>query len=72
MTDKILQFSGVSYAPLPPAKILVEAKKADLDEVLVVGVDKEGLFYFGSSNSNCGDLMWLLKNCEKYLMDNAH
>lgn len=41
----------------------------ELDNVVVIGFDKDGELYFASSDSGGGDVLWLLKKAEKLLLD---
>lgn len=54
---------------LPVRKILLEADKKNLDEVIVIGFDKEGKIYVSSSKSDSYKCLWLLENAKNLLLN---
>jgi len=53
---------------IPPERVL-EAAKGQLKRVLVLGTDKEGLFYFCSSTSDKKESLWLVDNFKNQLLN---
>lgn len=53
---------------IPPERVL-EAAKGQLQRVIVLGVDKEGLFYFCSSTSNKKECLWMVDNFKNQLLN---
>lgn len=67
MTAKIYDFSGLTYADLPPDLIL-EAAVGQLKETLVIGYDNDGKLYIASSSSSNPKILWLLEMAKKRLL----
>ena len=59
---------GETYADVDPDKVLTGAV-GKLSEVVVVGYEANGDFYFASTRANGPDVLWLLKLAEKRLLD---
>lgn len=57
-----------SSTDVPVPKVLRWATEALCSEVIVIGYDKNGDFYFASSKANGPDVLWLLKLAERKLM----
>lgn len=55
--------------PDVPVDDLLEGAKGKLEQVIVAGYDRDGVLYFGSSVSDGGEILWLLKMMEKALLD---
>ena len=66
--DNIVIWKGVTRHDLPPDRILDGAKKIGLSAVVVMGW-KDGETYFASSMADSGNVMWLMRKCEKELLD---
>ena len=60
MSENIVDFTGSTLIPTPPDKVLDKAKE-QLKKVVVIGVTMDGEFYFASSHSDGGDVIWLLE-----------
>ena len=56
--------------PIPPDQILKSAI-GKLDEVVLIGFDKDGEFYFAASESGAKDILWLIKKAENFLINHA-
>lgn len=54
---------------VPVAKVLAGAEMADLEEVVIVGYDKDGDFYFASSKASGPEVLWALAYAKKKLLD---
>jgi hypothetical protein len=54
---------------IPVRKILAEADKKDLDEVMVIGFDKNGEIYVASSRADSYKCLWLLENAKNLLLN---
>jgi len=49
--------------------VLSKALEADLAGVVVCGYDKDGDYYFASSVASGSRALWLLRQCEKRLLE---
>ena len=61
MTDNVIIWNGRTKLDLPVERILQGALEADLDEVVIVGFDKDGNEYFASSVADGGQCMYHLQ-----------
>jgi len=66
--DNIVIWHGVTRHDLPVNRILDAAKEANLESVVIMGY-QDGEFYFASSLADGGDVLWLMRNCEKRLLE---
>ena len=69
MTDKILEFNGISYLDLPPSRLLTKAADSELESCIIIGHDKDGEFYFASSKADGGEVLWLIEVAKKKLLE---
>lgn len=56
---------------IPPEKILNAALAADLQMVVVIGIDAEGREYYASSSANSPDNVWLVERFKLFLLSEA-
>lgn len=66
---EVIELDIVTRLDIPPEKILRKAAKKELTDVLVIGWDAAGDFYFASSMAAGPDCLWLIKLAEKGLME---
>ena len=57
----------VTSLDLPPDRLLEQAI-GELNEVVIIGFDKEGNEYFASSKGNGGDTLWHLERAKLKLL----
>jgi hypothetical protein len=70
--NKVIDFPlhlnpGETYADIDPDKVLTSAV-GKLSEVVIVGYESDGSFYFASTQANGPDVLWLLKQAEQRLL----
>ena len=71
MNDNVVEFPGLTYGKINPAKIA----KALLEEVdifenlLVCGFTKDGQFYLASSEGEIKENLWLIENVKMQLWE---
>lgn len=53
---------------VPVAKVLAGAEMANLDEVVIIGYNKDGGFYFASSKASGPEILWSLEYAKKKLL----
>lgn len=68
MGDVVL-LNVVTRLDIPVERVLDGATNAELEEVVVIGYDKEGEFYFSSNKANGGSVLWLLEQAKKELLN---
>lgn len=52
-----------------PSDRLLEAAIGKVDDVLILGYDKDGELYFASSKADGGACLWLMELAKKQLLD---
>jgi len=67
--DNIIELPVITRLNLPPERVLKNALKEGMEDVVVIGYDSEGEFYFASSKADGGDVMWLLELAKKHLLE---
>jgi hypothetical protein len=65
---KVIPFTGITRLDIPIDRVL-EAAKEELTDVVIIGYDHNGEYYFATSLADGGDLLWLLEKCKQKLMD---
>ena len=66
--NKVVLLNCITKLDLPPDRIL-EAAQDQLDTVVIMGWDKSGEFYFASSIADGGDVLWLMEQAKKRLLN---
>ena len=64
---KVVNFGGITKLDLDPDRIL-EAAKGQMLQVVICGLDKEGMRYFASSQADGGEVLWHLERARHALM----
>lgn len=67
--DKVL--SLVPKGEVPSAKVLADAQAAEIEDVVVLGWDKNGLMYFKSANQNGPEILWMLEQARFALLESG-
>jgi hypothetical protein len=68
MTAEVLPFTGITSLDLDPARVLEAAMNARLTEVVIIGIDEDGVEYFDSSVSDGPVANWHLDRAKWKLM----
>lgn len=66
--DNIVIWKGVTKHDLPPDRLL-DSALGRLDNLVIMGWDKEGELYFASSMADGGNVLWLMRLCERKLLE---
>lgn len=66
--SNVVEWRGVTRLDHPVERIIERAANADLSEVVVLGFDGDGDFFFASSKANGPDVLWLLEMAKIKLM----
>lgn len=64
----VVDLDVITTLDLPPDKMLAKAK-GKLDDVIIIGVDKEGDLYFSASKADGGNALWLLEKAKQALLE---
>lgn len=67
MTAKVLPFTGLTRLDLDPDMVLSEAHGV-LESVTILGIDKNGRFYYAASKSDFGLDLLLFERAKRYMM----
>ena len=64
---KVEVFNGITRMDMNPDRVLAAAM-GEMQDVVVIGWDRLGAFYIGSSHASGPDLLWLLEKARAALM----
>lgn len=67
MSDKIVEFPGITRLDLPVDRVL-EGGKDQLESVVIIGYDNNGEEYFASTIASGPEVLWLLERCKQRLL----
>lgn len=68
MAEKVIRFPGITKLDFTVAQTLSFAAHANLTEVVVIGYDNDGEFYFTSSMADGPEALWLLEIAKRELL----
>lgn len=63
----VIPLGNVTRLDIPVDRVCEEAKH--LEGIVILGYDQDGEEYFASSYADGGDVLWLLRKCEKQLLE---
>lgn len=67
-TNNVIELDMITRLNLDPERVLNKARDK-LDDVVILGYDKDGEFYFASSISSGPEVLWLLESLKKQLLE---
>lgn len=67
MTAEVLDFTGITTLDIDPDRILQSAI-GKMDQVVLIGWDKDGQEYFASSVSDGGTVLWHMERAKLQLL----
>lgn len=65
--DNLIYLPVVTTLDMKAERVLDNA--VHLEDVVVIGYDKEGEFYFASNKASGPEVLWLLKQAERLLLE---
>lgn len=68
MSDNVVPFPGITRLDLPADRIITAAQ-GNLEDVVIVGWDLNGGFYFGSLKADGAEVLWFLEIAKKKLLE---
>lgn len=68
MSNNVIDLPVITKLDINPERVLKGAQDK-LEDVVILGWDKEGGFYFASSQADGGDVLWLLELAKKELLN---
>lgn len=66
--DNVLLYPGITPFNMP-ADVMLDKAKGHLDDVVIVGWDKDGDLFFSSSIGNGPEVNWLLDLAKRELLN---
>lgn len=66
---EVVTLSAPTRLDLPVDRVIDAAKEAGLQTVVILGYDRDGDEYFASSYADGGNVLWLMRRCEKKLLE---
>lgn len=64
----VVLFNGITRLDIPADRVITAAV-GKLQDVIIVGYDKDGGFYFASSKASGPEVVWLLELAKKILLE---
>lgn len=65
---KVIPLGGITRLDIPPDDVLRGAV-GKMEGVVLIGFDNDGDLYFASSYADGGEVLWLLEQTKKQLLD---
>lgn len=66
---EVVELGVVTSLPVPSEKLLQKAIEGGVTNVVIIGYDPEGQFWFASSDADGGDVIWLLEMAKKKILE---
>ncbi len=66
---EVVELPVVTTLPIPSQRLLRKAIDGGVTNVVIIGYDPEGEFWFASSDADGGDILWLLELAKKKLLE---
>lgn len=66
---KVIPFDGVTRLNLPAQRVLDAANDSDLEDVVILGKQADGEYYFASSVTDGGTVLWMMEKLKKVLLE---
>ncbi len=66
--SNVVEFNGITSLDLTPDRVIQGALNAKMTEVVIVGFDEDGEFYFASSKADSGDVIYHLEMAKHKLL----
>ncbi len=68
MTDNVVIGNVVTLLDVPAERVLLRAREARLESVVILGYDPDGNEYFASSVADGATVVWLMERCKLQLL----
>ncbi len=69
MTDNVVYLNMPTTLDVPVDQIIAGAVEAKMRDVMVIGYDEAGDFYFASSKSDAAEILWRLERAKLKLFE---
>jgi hypothetical protein len=71
LVDNVTVLPVVTSLDVPCERLLTAALESTLQKVIIIGTDAEGEFYFASSTTDGGDVLWWLEIAKRKLLESG-
>ena len=68
---EVVELDCVTRLPVPSEKLLQKALDRGVTNVVIIGYDPSGEFWFASADADGGDVLWLLEQAKRKLFEAA-
>lgn len=65
MTAKIIDFPGMTILDLDPKKVLAAVPSEEIENLILIGMTKDGEFYYAGTTSHVPTMLWYLECFKK-------
>jgi hypothetical protein len=66
--SNVIPFTGITTLDLDADQVL-ENCKGQMEGVVLMGWDKDGELFFASTYADGGNVLWLMEQCKKRLLE---
>lgn len=66
---EVVELPVITTLDIPSERVLQKALDKGLQDVVIVGFDKDGDLYFASNKSDGGTVLWLFEMAKKALLE---
>ena len=66
--ENVVDFPGITRLNLDPERVIKASLKKKFSEIVLIGTTEDGEFYFASSVSDGGSVLWLLEGARHELI----
>ena len=68
MNDNVITLPVVSRLNSDPSRVIEDAVKAELTDIVICGYTKDGEEYFAASFADGGEVLWLIERLKMKLL----
>ena len=68
MTADVVKFNRITTLDIPARDVLMEAIKADLHDVIVLGYTPDGVEYIAGTSSDMRKMLWQLEQAKMFAL----
>lgn len=66
---KVVSFRGRTVGHVDPMRICEAAQERGFEEIILIGVDKDGEPYLATSSGDAAKVLWYLENAKRVWLD---
>lgn len=68
---EVVNLNVVTLLDLPVERVIDGAREADLETIVILGYDQDGMEFFSSNKADGGGVLWLMERLKRQLLDNG-